>query len=61
MDNKKIRQAAVLVLGLGEKYAAEILKNVSQQDARKLIYEIDKIESIFHAEFWCVCVPRNKL
>jgi len=51
MDNKKIRQAAVLVLGLGEKYAAEILKNVSQQDARKLIHEIDKIESISDEEF----------
>lgn len=51
MDAQKLRAAAILVLSLGEKYAANILASFSQQDARRLIAEIDKIESISDDEF----------
>ena len=46
MDNNKIRNAAILLLGLGEKYAADILKTMSPGEIKKIIAAIDSIDSV---------------
>lgn len=44
-DNR-IRNAAILLLGLGEKYASEILKNMAPAEIKKIITAIDNIDSV---------------
>lgn len=46
MDSNKIRNAAILLLGLGEKYASEILKNMNPLEIKKIIAAIDNIDSV---------------
>lgn len=42
----KIRQAAIIMLGMGDKYAAEILKTLDPERVEAIIQEIDKIDNV---------------
>lgn len=46
MNTKRLRNAAVILLGLGDKYAPEILKNMSQEEVELIVKEINEINNV---------------
>lgn len=46
----KIRNAAIILLGIGEKHAADILKNMSPKEIHAIIDEINKIDNVSEVE-----------
>lgn len=46
----KIRNAAIVLLGMGEKYAADILKNMNPKEIQSIIEEINKIDNVDEVE-----------
>ena len=46
----KIRNAAIILLGIGEKYAADILKHMSPTEIQAIIEEINQIENVDEAD-----------
>lgn len=42
----KVKQAAIILLGMGDKYAAEILKNMEPQKVQEIIEAINKLDNI---------------
>lgn len=42
----KIRNAAIIILGLGEKHALDVLKNIQPKDVGKILEEINKLDKI---------------
>lgn len=46
----KIRNAAIVLLGLGDKYTTEVLKNMSPKEVRLILEAINNIENITDAD-----------
>lgn len=46
MDNSKVRNAAIILLGVGEKAAAEILKNMSPKEVRQVMEAINNVDHV---------------
>lgn len=42
----KLREAAIVMLGMGEKCATEILKNMTPKEVQRIIEEINKLDNI---------------
>lgn len=47
---EKIRNAAIILLGIGEKYAGDILKNMSPKEIKSVIEEINKLDMVSEVE-----------
>ena len=45
-EDERIDQAAILLFGMGEQHAAEILKHFDQKQVEKLISSMNKLENI---------------
>lgn len=46
----KLRNAAIILLGMGEKFAAEILKTMNPKEIQSIIEEINKLENVSEYE-----------
>jgi len=42
----KIKNAAIILLGLGDKYTSEVLKNMSPKEVRLILEAINNIDSV---------------